>query len=39
MDTGGTWGLVSLFAFVIISVLLFKLLMHAVGQDHIAALV
>lgn len=39
MNTEGAWGILCLFFFVIASVLLFKGIMHVIGQHHVAALV
>jgi hypothetical protein len=40
MNTAGLWGIISLMAFVIITILLFKFVVgHAFGRMDIAALV
>lgn len=38
METRGAWGLVVLFGFVIISVMLYKGVMNAIGKPHLADL-
>lgn len=39
METGGLWGMICLFAFVIVSVMVFRLAAHAAGRQDIADLV